>query len=171
MTVSLVLAGCAGTADDTSSTGSTDGSRSATVDVDGADGTVVTTATGEAGLFLTDADGMTLYLFTNDSHGVSTCSGDCLIAWPALLTDAGPVAGAGVDAALLGTTARDDGSTQVTYAGWPLYRFAGDVAPGDTTGQGVNEVWFVLSPTGQRIAPATEAPSEPTMGGPYSSEY
>jgi len=114
-------------------------------------GTVVNTRMGAPGTFLTDARGMTLYLFTDDTPGVSNCTGGCLTAWPALLTDGEPVAGAGVDDALLGTTTREDGSVQVTYSGWPLYLFAGDAGPGDLEGQGVNDVWFVISPTGEKL--------------------
>jgi predicted lipoprotein with Yx(FWY)xxD motif len=138
-----------------------------------APGAVVAAAQGELGTFLTDADGRTLYLFTNDAPGVSSCSAECLAAWPALLTGGGPVAGDGVDAALLGTTTREDGGVQVTYAGWPLYRFAGDAAPGDVAGQGVNDVWFVVSPAGEPVAtpsgPDVAADSGPSMGGGYGS--
>jgi predicted lipoprotein with Yx(FWY)xxD motif len=92
---------------------------------------------------------MTLYLFTNDSPGVSTCEGGCLDAWPPLLGE--PEAGAGANADLLGTIERSDGTTQVTYNDWPLYFWAQDSAPGDATGQGVNEVWWVVSPEGEAI--------------------
>ena len=150
---------------------------------------------------------MSLYLFTNDTQdsGTSTCTDDCLVAWPALTCTAAGVdnsntnantnsnantnanantnsndntnananantndntngttgttgdcsaeamAGEGVDATLLGTITRDDGSTQVTYNGWPLYYFQDDVAPGDTNGQGMEGVWFLVSPEGEAI--------------------
>ena len=83
----------------------------------------------------------------------------------AVLVDGEPVAGDGVDGTLLGTTEREDGSTQVTYDGWPLYLFASDAAPGDTNGQGVGEVWFVVGPDGQAIED-TEAIT--TGGGAYT---
>lgn len=112
-------------------------------------GTVVTiTQAAELGTILTDATGRTLYLFTSDSPGVSTCVGGCLAAWPALLTDGEPVAQGDADAALLGTLTRDDGTVQVTYNSWPLYFFASDMSAGDVTGQGVNDVWFVVTPAG-----------------------
>ena len=133
-------------------------------------GTVVATAQGAPGTFLTDATGMSLYLFTNDTPGVSNCTGDCLVAWPALLTDGDPVAGDGVDASLLGTTIRDDGSVQVTYSGWPLYFFAGDAAPGDLAGQGVNDVWFVVSPTGEMLMMEGDLDEDTSMGGYGSSD-
>lgn len=105
----------------------------------------------ELGSFLVDADGMTLYLFTKDTENTSNCYDDCASAWPPLLTDGEPVAGEGVDAALLGTTERTDGTIQVTYGGWPLYYWVKDAAPGDTTGQDVGEVWYVVSPGGEAV--------------------
>jgi predicted lipoprotein with Yx(FWY)xxD motif len=94
---------------------------------------------------------MTLYLFTADSPGVSTCVDGCLAAWPPLLTGGGPVAQGAADAGLLGTLTRDDGTVQVTYGGWPLYFFASDMAAGDVAGQGVNGAWFVVAPDGSAI--------------------
>ena len=105
------------------------------------------------GSILVDGDGLSLYLFTNDTQdsGTSTCTGECLVEWPALTTEGDPVAGEGVDDTLLGTITRDDGSIQVTYNGWPLYYFHEDAAPGDTNGQGLGGVWFLVSPTGEAI--------------------
>ncbi len=101
------------------------------------------------GDILTDGDGNTLYLFIPDNQGPSVCNDGCAVAWPPLEGEA--TAGDGVDAALLGTTERDDGTTQATYNGWPLYYYADDSAPGDTNGQAVNDVWWVLSPAGNAI--------------------
>jgi predicted lipoprotein with Yx(FWY)xxD motif len=56
-----------------------------------------------------------------------------------------------VDASKFGTTKRTDGTTQVTYNGWPLYYFAKDKAPGDVTGQGVGSVWYVVSAAGDKV--------------------
>ncbi len=115
--------------------------------------TVNVSEVGTFGQALVDGEGRSLYLFTNDTQnsGASSCSGDCLVEWPPLLTDGDPVAGTGVDAALLGTITRDDGTTQVTYNGWPLYYFHEDAAPGDTNGQGLGGVWFLVTPTGEMI--------------------
>jgi len=104
------------------------------------------------GSFLVDAKGMTLYLFTNDTPNTTVCYGKCAVAWPPLLTTGAPVAGDGVDASKLGTTKRTDGTTQVTYNGWPLYYYIKDLKAGDTTGQNVGSVWFVISPAGDKIA-------------------
>jgi predicted lipoprotein with Yx(FWY)xxD motif len=103
------------------------------------------------GTILTDSDGNTLYVFFADTDGESTCYDDCAENWPALEARGELEAGDGVDASLLGTTERTDGTQQVTYAGQPLYFFAGDQQPGDTNGQGVGDVWFVVAPDGAPI--------------------
>jgi predicted lipoprotein with Yx(FWY)xxD motif len=102
------------------------------------------------GSFLVDSKGMTLYLFTTDTPKTSTCYGGCATAWPPLLTTGAPLAGTGVNATLLGTTTRTDGTTQVTYNGWPLYYFASDKAAGDTKGEGIQNVWYVVTPEGMQ---------------------
>jgi len=125
----------------------------------------VATVDGGLGTFLVDGDGRTLYLFTVDEPGVSNCDEACLQAWPPLLTAGAPAAAGSADAALLGTLTRDDGTLQVTYAGWPLYLFAADAAPGDVNGQGVNDVWFVVAPDGMMITGAEGDPAAPASGG------
>jgi predicted lipoprotein with Yx(FWY)xxD motif len=82
------------------------------------------------------------------------CDGACASAWPPLTTADQPIAGAGVSASKLGTTKRGDGTSEVTYNGHPLYTFAGDSAPGETTGQGSDDFgaeWYVLSAPGTPI--------------------
>ena len=103
------------------------------------------------GSILTDRSGRTVYLFTNDESNMSNCSGGCARAWPPLLTVGAPQTGDGVNAASLATIERDDGSIQVTYNGWPLYYFAKDQQPGNTNGQGVGDVWFVVSALGEAV--------------------
>jgi predicted lipoprotein with Yx(FWY)xxD motif len=132
-----------------------EGSLDAAADVSAGDAHVAVSSS-EFGDILVDAEGMTLYLFTQDSDGQSVCEDGCATAWPPLLVDGAPVAGEGVDASLLDTIERSDGSTQVSYAGWPLYTWAQDQHPGDVTGQGVQEVWFVVSPEGEAIRDADE---------------
>lgn len=107
--------------------------------------------TDDLGEFLVDAEGMTLYMFTEDTENTSNCYDDCAEAWPPLLTEGEPTLGEGLDAALVSTTERTDGTVQVTYGGWPLYYWVQDAAPGDTTGQNVGEVWFVVSPAGEIV--------------------
>ena len=99
--------------------------------------TSIGTAKTALGTILVDSQGHTLYLFTRDSANTSTCSGPCAAAWPPLLSTGAATAASGAKAALLGTTKRADGTTQVTYKGLPLYYFGGDSKPGDTTGDGV----------------------------------
>ena len=105
------------------------------------------------GTILVDQKGNTLYVFLQDTGDTSTCTGDCAASWPALIAKGEVKAGGGggVDESLLGTSARDDGTMQVTYNGHPLYFFSGDQAPGDTNGQGIGDVWFVVSPAGDAI--------------------
>lgn len=98
---------------------------------------------------LADGSGRALYLFTKDTPGHSACAGECLVKWPAVT--AAVTAGTGIDAAKLGTLTRADGSAQASYAGKPLYYFAGDKNPGDTAGQGVMDVWFLLDAQGEAI--------------------
>ena len=102
------------------------------------------------GSFLVDSTGMTLYLYTKDTPNTSACYGGCATLWPPLLTNGAPTAGTGVTASMLGTTTRTDGTVQVTYNGWPLYYFAKDKVAGDTTGEGVGSVWYVLTPAGMQ---------------------
>ena len=99
-------------------------------------------------------DGRTLYLFEKDTGTQSTCSGACAMAWPPLLTTGAPKASGAAKSALLGTTMRDDGTVEVTYAGHPVYYFSGDAKPGDTAGQEVEAFgaeWYVLAPSGSAI--------------------
>lgn len=103
------------------------------------------------GDILVDDKGMTLYMFTKDEPNKSNCAGGCLEAWPPLLSKGSPVAGEGVDEALIGTAEMADGSMIVTYNKMPLYYWQADTAAGQTTGQGVNNVWYVVSPEGDPV--------------------
>lgn len=116
---------------------------------------VQATTVGSLGKILVDGHGITLYMFVPDHHsGHSTCYSFCALEWPPLILPAGttvPEAGPGINRALLGTTRRDGGALQVTYAGWPLYRWYGDNRPGSTSGQGLANaggLWYVLRPSG-----------------------
>lgn len=110
------------------------------------------TAMGEV---LVSAEGMTLYAFTQDSADQSACTGGCEDFWPPLTVEGEAVAGEGVNAGMLGTLTRADGSTQVTYNGHPLYTYSEDSAPGDVNGQGFNGTWFVVSPDGSMVQEAS----------------
>jgi predicted lipoprotein with Yx(FWY)xxD motif len=119
------------------------------------DGTISTSTSPDvAEPFLVDDQGMTLYVFTDDTQnaGTSACTdAECVEEWPPLIVTAAPTAGEGVDDSMLGTITRDDGTMQATYNGWPLYHFEGDTAPGDITGQGMEGKWFLVSATGTAI--------------------
>jgi predicted lipoprotein with Yx(FWY)xxD motif len=113
--------------------------------------TTVQTGDSDLGTILTDGDGMTLYMFLNDTGTTSTCTVGCAATWPALTVDGEATAAMGADGSLLGTTTRDDGTTQVTYNGHPLYHYSGDAAPGDTNGEGIGDIWFAVSAKGDKI--------------------
>jgi predicted lipoprotein with Yx(FWY)xxD motif len=184
----LALAACGGGADDTAG-GDTADSEPATVDSEPAavesEPTAIESepassegseaATGGAGEIavessdlgeiLVDGEGMTLYVFDNDTDENSTCYDDCAANWPPLTGEVS--AGEGVDESLLGTSERDDGETQVTYAGKPLYYFAGDQAPGDTNGQALQDIWWVVGPDGEAITDSGAAAADETDGSGY----
>ncbi len=116
---------------------------------DSAEATVLV-ADSDLGEILTDADGLTIYYFANDTEGVSNCEGECLANWPPVEAGDEQTAGDGVDAEL-GTFERSDGTVQLTINGFPAYYFAGDAAAGDVNGQGQGDVWWVFGPDGEPI--------------------
>jgi predicted lipoprotein with Yx(FWY)xxD motif len=98
-----------------------------------------------AGKYLADSKGMALYYFTKDQKGISNCSGDCLVNWPAFPAQDFEVP-EGFNKSDFGTIKREDnGTEQVTYKGYPLYYWIKDKAKGDVTGQGVGDVWFIVN--------------------------
>jgi len=114
---------------------------------------------------LVDAQGRTLYLFQKDTGTTSQCTGSCATFWPPDTVTGAATAGSGADAALLATTMRSDGKTQVTYHGHPVYLYSGDHKAGDTTGQGVNAFgasWFALNSAGDAV---TSSSSSGSSGG------
>jgi predicted lipoprotein with Yx(FWY)xxD motif len=170
----LALAGCSGGGDDdagdTAGGGDTTTEESAapeetpeetpTDDAAGAGGDVaVELASTSLGEVLVDGEGMTLYMFDPDADapGESTCYDQCATAWPPLVGEGEPTLGEGLDEAMVGSIERTDGTMQVTYNDWPLYYWQNDEAPGDVTGQAVNDVWWVLGADGEPIRTAPEA--------------
>ena len=147
--LALVVAACGGDDAESTTTAAPAASTEAPTTAAPAGGLAV--AASDLGDILVDGEGRTLYLFTPDVDGVSVCYDDCEAAWPVFYQEDLGEPGAGIDAGLVGTAPRNDGTTQVTYGGWPLYYFAGDNAAGDSNGQGVNDVWFVVGPDGNGI--------------------
>lgn len=119
------------------------------------------------GAFLTGEDGMTLYLLTKDGPGTSNCVDSCAKAWPPFILEDGEsvVAGTGVTGTL-SAIKRPDGTDQVAINGVPLYYFAGDSGAAQTSGQGVNGVWFVVSSSGTALG----APAASPAGTPKATE-
>jgi predicted lipoprotein with Yx(FWY)xxD motif len=115
--------------------------------------TVATMDSDEYGAYLTDAEGMALYIFTNDvpDSGESACYDQCEENWPVLSAEEPLTLPEGVPGEL-GLIERTDGTMQVTYNGWPLYYWVKDVAPGDTTGHGVGDVWYLINPSESGLA-------------------
>ncbi|WP_420708505.1 hypothetical protein [Streptomyces sp. ERV7] len=118
--------------------------------------TLSATQVDKVGTVVTDSKGYVLYRFDKDtakpSH--SNCLAACAAIWPpAPATDALTVKG--VDKALVGTVARPDGTTQLTLAGWPLYRYAKDDEPREAYGQGAGGTWFAITPTGAKATADT----------------
>ena len=134
-----------------------------------ATGTVKVVKSKSFGTILVTAKGRTLYRYTIDRTGVNRCSSDatCNKYWPPLLVKAGakPTAGAGAKAAKLGTIKAKNGMRQVTYAGWPLYTFAGDTSAGQTKGQGFEKQWYVVNTNGGLVRSAVAAPTPTTTTG------
>jgi predicted lipoprotein with Yx(FWY)xxD motif len=150
----LIVAACGGRGDSSSDGGygSTGQVATPAPNPDPADSVAVgETALGRT---LTDQEGRTLYGFTKDEDGKSSCYDDCAVTWPAFTVRGKVMAGAGLKADWLATAERRDGTTQVTYKGMPLYYFSGDQQPGDINGQGVGGIWFTVAPDGALIRAA-----------------
>jgi predicted lipoprotein with Yx(FWY)xxD motif len=118
-----------------------------------ATGAEIKVADSQFGEILFDGDDRAIYQFDKETSSNSECYGACADAWPPVLTDRDPQAGTGADAQLLGTTERDDSSTQITYAGHPLYYYVDD-PPGQVLCHGVDEfggLWLVVEPSGEAV--------------------
>jgi predicted lipoprotein with Yx(FWY)xxD motif len=157
LAVAPALAGC-GSSDSSNSGGAYGGGGSSTEQTpstpSGAGGAGVVSVAGVAklGQVLVDSKGFTLYDFHKDKGGKSACYGACANVWPPLTTSGAPKASNGALASKLGTTERKDGSTQVTYAGYPLYTYTADTKPGEANGNDFSSYgaeWYALLPSGE----------------------
>jgi predicted lipoprotein with Yx(FWY)xxD motif len=132
---------------------------------------VVKVGPSNLGRVLVDAHGKTLYIWAHDKTQKSTCNGDCAQYWPPLVTKGRPQAIAGARSDLLGTSKRNDGRMQVTYAGHPLYYFVKDTKAGQTNGEaltGFGGRWDPISANGQAVRKAsTSSPGDYGSGGGY----
>lgn len=162
--LAVVAAGCGGGSDSSSGGaysgkggggyggGSENKSASAKSESSGSGGAVVSLGSVQKlGMVLVDSNGMTLYDFHKDKGTTSSCYGGCAQAWPPLTTEGEPQVGNGASASKLGTTERKDGTTQVTYAGHPLYLFVEDQKPGEANGNDVTAFggqWYALTGSG-----------------------
>ncbi len=128
---------------------------------------VSSAANSQFGTILTDGTGRTLYFFDNDKpiKPQSSCTGQCVKAWPIVPASDGSTVGAGLDAAKLGHIVRTDGQSQLTYNNWPLYTFSGDTAAGQTNGQGLMGIWHVAGVDGKPITMAAVQPALPSGTG------
>ena len=127
----------------------------------------------QLGAFVVNGNGFALYRFDKDTAKPpkSNCEGECTKTWTPMIAN-GQTMVSELDAGLLGTVARADGSTQVTYAGWPLYSFTGDRSPGRTSGQGKGGTWWLITPDGKKVAgAATPPPSGSATPGSGATGY
>ena len=170
----VVIAGCGGggssSSGSESSGGESGGEPAAETTGSGGSGTIAGAEVSGLGTVLVDAEGMTLYEFTEDKGTTSNCYGECEAAWPPLTASGKPTAGEGAMSADLGTTKRKDGTLQVTYKGHPLYTFSGDSAAGEANGSELDGTWFVLNEAGSAVkGKASAAPAE-SESAPASEE-
>jgi predicted lipoprotein with Yx(FWY)xxD motif len=131
----------------------------------------VSSADTSLGTVLVSGDGFTLYILSKDLKNTPSCYGDCMELWPPLLTDGDPEAGEGIDPSKLGVATRHDGTFQATYFGRPLYRFRGDIAPGDTQGHGSENLWQVLLPSGELLDESGEVTPDDESSSSGDEEY
>ena len=109
-------------------------------------------ATTSKGKVLVDSEGRTLYLYTKDTQNKpSTCDAACATTFPPEVASGTPVAGTGLDTSKLSLLKRTDGTEQLAYNGWPLYRYTKDTKAGDDTGEGIGGIWFLVDATGNAI--------------------
>ena len=110
------------------------------------------TASGKLGQIIVDGKGMTAYVWDKDTanSGVSACTGPCATLWPAITTTSATPTITGITG-MVATITGVNGGKQITINGLPIYAFSKDTKAGDTNGQGVLNIWHVLSPAGEKI--------------------
>ncbi len=115
--------------------------------------TVKLVKTEHYGSVIADASGRILYRYTPDHKNASTCTSSCLAYWPKALVKATAkvTAGAGLKQTMLGTIKATNGMRQLTYGGFPLYRYVGDSKPGQINGEGTEHTWYVVNAAGALV--------------------
>ena len=110
------------------------------------------TASGKLGEIIVDGKGMTAYVWDKDTanSGVSACTGPCATLWPAITTTSASPTVTGITGTVA-TITGVNGGKQITINGLPIYAFSKDTKAGDTNGQGVLNIWHVVSPAGAKI--------------------
>lgn len=155
--LALALAACGGGGDDSSTEATSSPKTEAAASSEIGAARVYRANTGEFQEILFDENGYTLYRFDKDKGSTPTCYGACAKQWPPLLTEGQPLAFA-VIPKKLGTTKRNDGTTQATYFGYPLYTFVGDkkYPTGQVHGNGVEAfggTWHAIRKNGENAEP------------------
>jgi predicted lipoprotein with Yx(FWY)xxD motif len=118
------------------------------------------------GKILVDGGGRTLYVFTKDAPDTVNCDAKCQANWPPLVSSGTPKVGPGVDSSMIGTASLPDGAKILTYDHMPLYYYFKDTQPGQVSGENVGSVWFVVSPDGKPVKPASvTAPTATPVAG------
>lgn len=133
------------------------------------DETVLVAHTAGLGSYLTDTSGKTLYVFTKDTAGTTACSGSCLAKWPAFGPGYPLKVPSSLNLADFVPLARTDNVTQTAYKGMPLYYYSGDAMPGDTNGQGFNNLWYVANVSG--VIPVVTAVPTTVPTTNYATSY
>lgn len=159
--LAVAVAGCGGSSDSSGesayggneSTATSKSTSSESGDASGGAATIAVASVGDLGKVLVDSKGFTLYYFKKDKGGKSACYGACAEGWPPLTTEGTAKGMGGVQASMLSTTKRKDGTTQVTYAGWPLYTYVVDKKPGEANGNDIDAFggeWYALHANGEK---------------------
>jgi predicted lipoprotein with Yx(FWY)xxD motif len=159
------LAGCGAAATSTTTPGSGNG---------GSTSSTVSTGSTSLGTVLTDSQGRTLYYFIPEKGAkLGACDASCLATWPPATVSGSPTSSSGVTGTLGVVSVTLSGATvsEVTYNSWPLHRYSGDTASGQTSGQGIANVWFAAEPattsteTGATSGSGSPATASATPGG------
>ena len=171
--LALAVSACGSSSSSSAASGSTPaaaGSSSASsAPASSSGGTALDVKTIGGQQVVTNSAGFTVYWFAPDTSTTSKCTGSCATYWPPVKGPATAMSGV---TGKLGTITRPDGTTQATYDGHPLYTYAGDTAPGQAKGNGLNVsggLWYEMTVSGATPAAGAgaSASATSTKGGGY----